>query len=96
MSLSLTRSLTGYLVIREVIRSISVRNAVTRSEVTLQPGVILTGCQIRKHSHSAVAGGAEPYVMEFEAADGRYECALATFQPRTRPWGAAEGAAVAI
>jgi hypothetical protein len=33
--------------------------------------------------------------MEFETTDGRYECALVTFQPRTRAVDVAEGAALA-
>jgi hypothetical protein len=71
-------------VIREVIRSISAWDAANRSELTLQPGAVLRYCRILRHTHTAVATGAEPYVMEFETAGCRYECALATFQPRTR------------
>lgn len=34
--------------------------------------------------------------MEFEANGGHYECALVTFQPRTRTAQPAEGAALAV
>ena len=82
--------------IREVIRSISVWDAVTRSSVTLNPGAILHSCKIRCNQYSAVERGAERYVVEFETAGSQYECALVAFQPRTRPAGVTEGEAVAV
>ena len=87
---------TGFLVIREVIRSIRVWDAAAQSFVTVQPGTILRSCRIRRHSSASIASGAEPYVMEFEAAGAQYECALATFQPRTRAAELNPGAALAV
>ena len=85
MSVAVAHDLTaGISLSREVVLSIRARNADTHSEITLKPGSILSACRIRKHTASAIAGGAEPYVMEFESAGARYECALVLFQPRTR------------
>ena len=95
MPLSLT-GVTGFLVIREVTHSIGAWDAVTRSGITLQPGTILRACRIRRNTHPSIAGGEEPYVMEFEVAGGHYECALATFQPRTRTAEVAQDAARAV
>jgi hypothetical protein len=82
------KSVRGFLVIREVISSISVWDTAKRCAITLQPGTLLRSCQIRRHTHSDV----DPYMMEFEAAGGHYECTLVTFQPRTRAAEAVEGA----
>jgi hypothetical protein len=87
---------TGISVIREVISSMRVWDAVTHSAFTLEPGALLHYCKVRRNQSSAVESGAEPYVVQFESGGSRYECALVVFQPRTRAAGVRDGEAIAV
>jgi len=71
-------------VIREVVKPLVAWNADLRSNATLPPGSILSGCRIETNRIAHPESGVEPYVMEFLWSGRLYLCPLFRFQPRTR------------
>ena len=55
-----------------------------RSEVTLEPGRLLSICRVRQNGPAAIQSGAEAYDVEFEVSGRIYYCPLFRFQPRTQ------------
>jgi hypothetical protein len=74
----------GFRVLREAIRPLEAWDAAARSTVTLEPGALLSCCQVHRGRDTEVEAGFEPYVMEFESSGRQYTCALFRFQPRTQ------------
>ena len=70
--------------LRETISTLDVWDIAGRSEGTLEPGVLLSRCRIRRHSQSEVESGAEAYAVELQAASRHCVCPLFRFQPRTK------------
>jgi len=54
------------------------------SFVVLEPGAILSGCQIRPNWRRQLFAEIEPYAMEFHSCGRRYAAPLFSFQPRTK------------
>ena len=69
---------------RETIAPLAAWDAGVDCVTTLEPGTLLQGIRIEKSSQEAVDGGAEPYVVWFEAAGRRRRCSLPLFQARTQ------------
>ena len=72
---------TGIELVREVIRPFQAWDAVARSAVTLEPGVVLNACLVQRFAGHA---GSEAYGVEFHSSGRRYTCPLYLFQARTR------------
>ena len=68
---------------REVVRPLLSLDEVDYSMVKLEPGSVLSCCQL-KNIRSGTLGGRDPYVVAFEWSGRRLVCPLFQFQPRTR------------
>jgi hypothetical protein len=79
VSLSDTHELRG-LGLRKITQELQAWDNGAGSIVTLEPGVVLSSCQIHRDRQDG-----EPYVMEFQHSGKVYSCPLFRFQPRTQP-----------
>ena len=70
--------------IREIVRQLQVWDTDLCALITLEPGVVLSECRIRRNNFARTDSGTETYVMEFRAANHRCTCPLFAFQPRTQ------------
>ena len=71
-------------VIRKIVRQLQVWDTDSCAFITLEPGVVLSECRIRRNNFARTDSGTETYVMEFRAANHRCTCPLFAFQPRTQ------------
>ena len=85
MSLSRAHRQNGDVnLLREATNPFSAWDIEGRMEVTLEPGLLLSRCRVRRHSQDEIDCGADAYSVEFQTGGRNYVCPLFRFQPRTR------------
>ena len=69
---------------REIVRPLSVWDAVAQAHIVLEPGTAVRNCKIRRSAQAELEVGAAPYIVSFEAGEHGYETSLPKFQARTQ------------
>lgn len=70
--------------LRETNSSLDAWDVFGCSEVTLEPGSLLSRCRILRHNQTEIDSGAEAYEVEFHVQGRLHICPLFRFQPRTQ------------
>ena len=69
--------------VRAVISAFEAWDSASRNWLTLRTGTVVRNYRIEFNKRLGADGSLNPYIAEFDIEEGRYACALHTFQART-------------